>query len=382
MAKENTIALKPSEIKELIKQRWTNRHIKTRPLCIVGHKGIGKTDIVRQVSEELSKEFNLPVEGRTLNLQFCEPPDFLGLPIVTQDEQGKPLTVHARPQLLPTTGYGIWFFDEANRCHRDARAGMLTILQDRNVNGHAVGAGWISVLAMNPTEADGVAYEVQEFDAALEDRITRVNFRGDVNEFIQFMIARYGEKDPVVRWIMSQPDIVDFKGKTRTSPRGLDYLVAAIQASGGYKAHNFFNVVAAEVGLEAANTFNKFLTSPESISADEVLDDFSKATVDKLKLLEEQGRNDVLNTLVEGICVNIVNRSKLNPKNLENLKQYLETINAESKQAFFLAFGEKAGYDDKKIFESVVDYLINNSKKIVEFLRKSEQAKKEAKGGK
>jgi len=374
-ANKDVVGLKPSEIKELIKQRYRNRHIKTRPVCLVGHKGIGKTDIIRQVAEELCGEIKdengkpVKVVCKTLNLQFCDPPDFLGLPIVRDDELEGEVTRHARPELMPGQGeYVIWLFDEANRCQRDNRAGMLTLLQDRRVNKHIIGSNVLPVLAMNPSDADGVSYEVQEFDAALEDRIAKVWYKGDFREFLDFMTKKYGDDNSVVRWIANQPDIVDFKGRLRTSPRGLDYLADAIKANGGMSSPHVFNVIAAEVGMDAAHSFQKFMKDAECLKAEHILDEFGPKIEAKLAEFEKKGRNDILNTLIKAVCIAIVSRKKLSVKASKNLIKYLEFIAKDSKAAFFLEFGAQTE-GDHSIFEGVSKKLLANSKKIKKFLQ-------------
>jgi len=357
------ISLKASQIKELIKNRVRNRGIKTRPIYLVGHKGIGKSQITKQLADELSKEFGVSVECRIINLQFVEPPDFLGLPYVDQesDSSNVRVTRHARPELLPfNDDIGILFFDEANRCARDNRQGLITIIEDRAVNNHILGKNWIIVLAGNPSDgSDGISYETQEFDAALEDRICRVNFQGDVAEFTDFMVKKHGESHPVVRWIMNQPEIVDFKGKTRTSPRGLDYLCAGIAVDGGFESPTVWQAIGAEIGMEAAQVFRKFLMDPEKISAEDIVENFDKTdSMVKLNELEKHGRTDVLNALVNSV-VNLLVSRDIKPEYLENVGKYLQGSTAETICNFFLVLGEKIPTNDSR-FLQITNVLAKN----------------------
>jgi hypothetical protein len=372
MADKNRISLKLSQIKELVKKRFRNRHIKTRPLCIMGHKGIGKTQGAKQITEELSKELGTPVECRITNLQFCEPPDFLGLPYVDSVD-GQRVTRHARPELLPSDGFGIWFIDEFNRCNRDNRQGLITLIEERAVNGHLLGKDWIFILAGNPSDGeDGVSYETQEIDAALEDRICRIDFQGDVQEFTAYMVKRHGENHPVNRWVMNQPDVVDFKGKTRTSPRGLDYLCAAIAADGGMESSTVWQAIGAEIGMEAAQVFRKFLTDPEKISAEDILEKFEASGAGlKLQELEKLGRTDVLNTLVNSVTNLLVSR-EIKEEYLDNLVKYLESSTAETTHNFFLALGEKIPSDDSR-FSSIALYVGRHSKRVEEALNRFDE---------
>jgi len=370
---QEIISLTINEIKDMIKTRWQTRDIRTRALCIVGHRGVGKSEAVHQCASELSKETGRKIEGKLLNLQFCEPPDFMGLPFIDKDG----VTQHARPSLIPSEGEGILFLDEANRCNRDNRQGLISLLQDRQVNGHKLGKGWTIVLAMNPTEADGVSYEVQEFDAALESRLTKIAFKGDIKAYTKYIVDLYGDIHPVVRWVINQPDMVDFKGSTRTSPRDLVNLVMAIGSDNGGKISPDnkinFNTVAAEIGMGAAATFKKFLASEDYIVPEDIIDRFDDMMAKRLDKLEKDGRHDVLNSLINGVCNVLSNRKQkdLRTKHLKNLIRYQEAISADSKMAFWLAMGEHI--TDNDYFNKICDYSAENSKVVKDFFKAREK---------
>ena len=376
---EKIIALKPSEIKVVLKTQWLNRTIKTRFLCLVGHKGVGKSEIVEQCAAELG------IECRIVNLQFCEAPDFLGLPYIDKDG----ITRHARPSLLPDSGKGLLFLDEVNRCNRDIRQALISLLQARQVNDFKLGKDWTVVMAMNPVEADGISYEVQEFDAALEDRITKIEFKGDVVEFTDYMIKKYTDMHPVVRWILSQPTIVDFKGKTRTVPRGLEYLIARIGVDNNGIASNNkinFNSVAMEVGEQAAVVFQKFLSSEETIRPDDIIDNWNDDLAKKLKVLESQSRTDIITDILYGVC-NIVSRlekADVTPKKLENLMKFAEASSADVKITFFLALDDiirkvKKFDEAEDFFNLVADGILKNSENLKAFVDKHDWDGVEAK---
>jgi MoxR-like ATPase len=415
MAKRILIKLTASEIGDMLARRFKAQvmeGIVTRPLCIIGHAGVGKTEVVRQVAthklsndvefmdwaeenalkfyptrslkeaRELVREHK--VRAITTNLQFCEPPDFLGLPWVG-GTPGAEVTKHARPELLPSEGLVIWFLDEANRCSRDNRSGLLTVIQDRNVNGHKLGYGAMIVIAQNPSEADGVAYEVAEFDAALQDRLSPIDFKGDAKETIKYLEDKYGDEDPIVRWITSHPENIDFTGKTRTSPRGLEFCIKALRAEGGVGSSTAFNTMATEIGQEGATALNKFLSSVENLSAEEVVDRWTAKTLKKIHNAEEKGRQDLLNSLNDGI-INLLRQrvSKMRVKvdqqtgkvtggdkvkfrgMMDNIIKYMEGSAADQRAAFFLAAGDSL--QEGGVFELATDYMIKKSSVIKSFL--------------
>lgn len=377
---EKLIALTASQIKDLIKQQWRSREIKTRVVCVVGHRGVGKTEIMKQAAQELDEEAKKKdpkdsVECRIVNLQFTEATDIC-LPYV----EGGKVKFAASDLILPEGGKGILFFDEANRCNKDIRQALITLLQERRVNKFPVGEGWIIVLAMNPLEADGIAYEVQEFDSALEDRIAKIEFKGDIKEFLDFMSKKYTDSHPVVKWVMNQPDVVDFKGKTRTSPRGLEYLITRIGADNGEIAPDNkvnFSTVAVEIGIDAATVFFNFLNSPEYIKADDILKNCNAEIKGKLKTLEETGKTDMIHSLNKGLSVNLSRmKSPIKKQVLDNLIKYLETVSFENQSTFWLELDkclkQEKGRDSEKYLDEISQHAVKGSELVEKFFTEND----------
>jgi MoxR-like ATPase len=82
-----------------------------RPVLLEGPTGIGKSEIVRHVADALG------IETIVLDLSLLEPPDLVGLPVITSGS-GAPRTTYALPEVLPTSGAGILMLEELNRAER------------------------------------------------------------------------------------------------------------------------------------------------------------------------------------------------------------------------------------------------------------------------
>lgn len=270
----------------LLERRWESRSTKLRPLYMIGHMGIGKSQTVYQVAERLSKKFGVDVQTLCLSMHTMEAPDFNGLSYVMD---GK--TLFAHPHLLPSTGYGILFLDELNRAPKDLLQAALTLIENREINGHRLGDGWIIVCAGNPTaENSDILYSVKELDPALRDRLTQYTLAPKAQESIDYLTKKYGETNNIVRWIKSEPNVVSLDGGAKTSPRSLEYLIRSLEVN---KGMDMFTVMAGEIGTSATIQFQKFMTSPASISIERLLEmddgvkqmmaDFHKARNEALK---------------------------------------------------------------------------------------------------
>jgi MoxR-like ATPase len=89
--------MKPSKLYEALHALIGERV----PLHIWGACGVGKSQIVSQVADDLDYEF---LDVRAVQL---DPVDLRGLPRIKEDQ-----TEWVPPKFLPTTGKGILFLDE------------------------------------------------------------------------------------------------------------------------------------------------------------------------------------------------------------------------------------------------------------------------------
>lgn len=255
-----------SMFKKLIKGRWHARNSsKLKVLRVVGHRGIGKSQAVQAACDELSVELNRPVECKVVTLSVMEAPDFNGLPVINDN-----LTTYAKPSFIPSEGEGVLFLDEFSRAPHDIQQALLTFCENRQVNGHHLGEGWIIVAADNPdgSESGQVRYQVNELDPALADRITNFMLEPSVADVMGYLTNKYGENHSVIRWLNKDRSMVAMDGVGKTSPRSLEYLIRAINT---YPEDDPFIVASGEIGLKAALDFKEFLESPDNITMEELL---------------------------------------------------------------------------------------------------------------
>jgi hypothetical protein len=333
----NHIHLNIEEIKELIKLRYRQMiespDVKIRPLYIEGHSGIGKTQIIRQAAQELTEELasilgGNAVECKTMNLQFTERPEFMGLAYLTEDHR----TAFAFPSLLPESGYGLYFLDEANRVERDIRSGMLTLLEDRAINGHKIGKYWMPILAGNPIDEK---YETNEFDVALADRVAKIIMAGDPQMAISYFKRKYAGH-PLVEFLSSHQDFISFAGDG-ISPRTFEYAIRATPNFAKMTDTLKYIVLAAELGQSAASTVIAFLRDTSTPKYDDVVGGVDTA---KEWLSQNRDRNDVITGINKALIADLKHRvasSKTFTSNeVENIRNYIIHVGDEHKQAIML----------------------------------------------
>jgi hypothetical protein len=179
---------------------------------LLGHTGIGKTQILEQIANEDGKDLII------LHAAQIEPSDFVGLYKINAD--GK--TDNCAPSWLPykhptkemiekgvprNQGYinpngGYLFLDEINKAHEDVRQALYQLLNTKRLHTYQLPDNYTIVAAGNPANT-AAGYEVNDFDRALINRIAWVKFQPEQKETLEHLKSIYG-LSPVISWIESQ----------------------------------------------------------------------------------------------------------------------------------------------------------------------------------
>ena len=136
-----------------------------RSVLLEGPTGIGKSEIVRHVAEELG------IQTIVLDLSLLEPPDLVGLPVISEGR-----TTYAVPHVLPQSGAGILMLEELNRAERYIQQPALQLLTARRLHEYELPPDWVCFAAVNPETGD---YQVTTLDRALRARFLELSVRAD-----------------------------------------------------------------------------------------------------------------------------------------------------------------------------------------------------------
>ncbi|WP_295561328.1 ATP-binding protein, partial [uncultured Holdemanella sp.] len=153
-----------------------------RPLLLIGPPGIGKT----QIMEQISKECQIGLVSYTITHHTRQ--SAVGLPFIQEKEfQGKTysITEYTMSEIIASvyskmeeTGLkeGILFIDEINCVSETLAPTMLQFLQNKTFGNQKVPEGWIIVAAGNPSEYNK---SVRDFDVVTMDRIRYIHVETD-----------------------------------------------------------------------------------------------------------------------------------------------------------------------------------------------------------
>ena len=156
--------------------------IRQRPVLLIGPPGVGKT----QIMEQISQECRIGLVAYTITHHTRQ--SAIGLPFIQEkifNGQRKAVTEYTMSEIvasiyekIETTGLreGILFIDEINCVSETLAPAMLQFLQCKTFGNHKIPEGWVIVAAGNPPEYNK---SVREFDIVTLDRIKMIQVEPD-----------------------------------------------------------------------------------------------------------------------------------------------------------------------------------------------------------
>jgi hypothetical protein len=202
------------------------------PIYLEGAPGIGKTEIVEQISRELGLGFV------SFSMVHHSRNSLLGLPVINVLKNGDKYTTYTISEVIAKVdesvgqgnSEGILLLDEFPCMSETVMPAMLAFLQTKNIGLHYLPEGWVIVLCGNPQEYNKAS---KKFDASILDRIRKIEVEFDAQCFISYG-KEQGLEDVILSYLELQPSHAyrcsNEKGETElVTCRGWENLSHAIK---------------------------------------------------------------------------------------------------------------------------------------------------------
>lgn len=210
--------------------------LRQRPILLMGPPGIGKT----QIMEQISKECGINLVAYTITHHTRQ--SAIGLPFIRQktyDKKEYSVTEYTMSEIIASvydkiekTGIaeGILFIDEINCVSETLAPAMLQFLQYKTFGNQAVPQGWIIVAAGNPPEFNK---SVRDFDLVTLDRLKRIDVEADFPVWKEYAYQQ-GLHQAVISYLDIKPEYfykieTSIDGKEFATARGWEDLSQFIQ---------------------------------------------------------------------------------------------------------------------------------------------------------
>ena len=182
---------------------------KKRPLFMWGPPGIGKSDIVGQITKQLKNSHLIDIR-----LSLWEPTDIKGIPYYAANDN---VMAWAPPQELPTEKFAaqfdniVLFLDEMNSAAPAVQAAAYQLILNRRVGQYKLPDNVLIVAAGNREADKGVTYRMP---APLANRFVHIELAVNFDDWFSWAVENKIHNDVVGYLTFAKKDLYDFDPKS------------------------------------------------------------------------------------------------------------------------------------------------------------------------
>ncbi|MBS0454000.1 MAG: AAA family ATPase [Proteobacteria bacterium] len=196
--------MKPSQVSSALKHLVA----KQRPVFVWGPPGAGKSDVVRQVANDL--EMNL----RDVRLSLLDPIDLKGFPVVDKENDQMawvpanflpPMMVKGKNgKMVPNEEHGILFLDEMNSAPQAVQAAAYQLILNRCIGDYVLPKNIAMIAAGNRSGDRAVTHQMP---SPLANRFVHIDYDVHMDDWYNW--ATENNISPMVRaFIRFRPNLL------------------------------------------------------------------------------------------------------------------------------------------------------------------------------
>jgi hypothetical protein len=201
---------------------------KKRPIFLWGPPGIGKSDIVGQITDELSNSHLIDIR-----LSLWEPTDIKGIPYF---DSNAGTMVWAPPAELPSAEFAaqydwvVLFLDEMNSAAPSVQAAAYQLILNRRIGQYKLPDNVLIIAAGNREADKGVTYRMP---APLANRFVHLELTVSFDDWFQWAVVNRQHTDVIGYLTFAKKDLYDFDPKSPSrsfaTPRSWSFVSELIE---------------------------------------------------------------------------------------------------------------------------------------------------------
>ena len=355
--------------------------IRQRPVLLLGQPGVGKT----QIMEQISRECGIGLAAYTITHHTRQ--SAIGLPFISKKRYGGreyAVTEYTMSEIVASiyekmeqTGLreGILFLDEINCVSETLAPAMLQFLQCKSFGNHKIPEGWIIIAAGNPPEYNK---SVREFDVVTMDRVKKIQVEADFGVWKEYAYQQ-GLHGAVISYLNTKKQnfyqmetTVD--GRNFATPRGWEDLSDFIQVYEKLGKTVDREVVSQYIQFpKIAKDFANYLELYEKYQADYQLEEIFQGHLDEILLKKAAHASFDERLSLLGLIISKVNEELKKAVEEEAYMEMLQSRLMEFKERTETPSENQKGYE---LFQNVREKLnieYTNKKKAELFTREEEK---------
>jgi len=218
------------------------------PAFLWGPPGIGKSSIVKQISQAHQ------LDCIDLRLSLLDPTDLKGIPFY---DKASHRALWAPPAFLPQSGRGILFLDELNTAPPAVQASAYQLILDREIGEYSLPEGWAIIAAGNRENDRGVVYKMP---SPLANRFVHLEMEVNVEDWRSWAFTCKIDERIIGYITYKKEDLFTFDAtqsqKSFATPRSWEFVDSILKSS--MKESLLLNAISGAIGSESAVNFLAF----------------------------------------------------------------------------------------------------------------------------
>jgi len=335
MAEVNSRTVGPKGAKKSLRKAFKNK----RPIFLWGPPGIGKSDIIKQLGEELDAHV---IDVR---LSLWEPTDIKGIPYFDSNTSKM---VWAPPSELPDAEMAkqhkqiILFMDEMNSAAPSVQAAAYQLILNRRVGTYSLPDNVVMVAAGNRETDKGVTFRMP---APLANRFVHLEMTVDWDDYFDWAVDNKIHQEVVGFLTFSKKDLYDFDPKSSSrsfaTPRSWSF-VSELLHDDDCDSDTLTDLVSGSVGEGLAL---KFMAHRKHASKMPNPTDILSGKVKELKTKEISA----MYSLTVSLCYELKDACEKNAKNWNDQTNYFFQFMMDNFETELVIMGTKLALSTYKL---------------------------------